>query len=103
MKYTDFLNQSYDCGCLGCAIAAGEVSPPGGILRETAHFLLDHSRHLHVWLLPRYLWMDAMAENSLSDIRTLRLHMRHAEDLAGRVMETMRVVKILPDRLADFL
>lgn len=40
MKISDILGHTYDCLCLGCAIASGEISPPGEIIASTPNFVL---------------------------------------------------------------
>ena len=38
MKTKDFLGNDWDTDCMGCAIADGSKSVPGGILRRTQYF-----------------------------------------------------------------
>lgn len=38
MKTKDFLGNDWDTDCMGCAIADGSKSVPGGILRKTQYF-----------------------------------------------------------------
>lgn len=40
MIMRDILNQKLDVNCLGCAIADGTVTPPGGLICATEHFAL---------------------------------------------------------------
>jgi diadenosine tetraphosphate (Ap4A) HIT family hydrolase len=40
MHITDIQNNKYTCDCLGCAIGAGEISPPGGLICESEHFVV---------------------------------------------------------------
>lgn len=40
MKMRDILNQEIDTACLGCAIGVSAVTPPGGIICTTKHFVL---------------------------------------------------------------
>lgn len=37
---TDILNRKWKCKCLGCSIASGEITPPGGKIAETRNFVL---------------------------------------------------------------
>jgi len=40
----------------------------------------ERSNHFHVWIFPRYNWMNELFENSLTDIRKImqyvKLHMK---------------------------
>ena len=40
MKIIDILRHTYDCLCVGCAVASGEISPPGEIIAATPSFVL---------------------------------------------------------------
>ncbi len=48
MHITDFQNNRYTCDCLGCAIGAGEVSPPGGLICESEHFVVHQDPEVPV-------------------------------------------------------
>jgi len=40
MKTKDFLGNEWDIDCMGCAIADGAMSVPGGTIQKTQHFIL---------------------------------------------------------------
>ena len=40
MTRIDIQNNDITCDCIGCAIAAGEIAPPGGVICESEHFVL---------------------------------------------------------------
>lgn len=40
MKTKDFLGNEWDIDCMGCAIADGRMSVPGGIIRKAQHFVV---------------------------------------------------------------
>ncbi len=48
MHITDILNHQYTCDCIGCAIAAGEIIPPGGVICESEHFILHQDPEVPV-------------------------------------------------------
>jgi len=45
----------------------------------------ERSNHFHVWLFPRYNWMNELFENSLTDIRKImqyvKLNMKNEENI----------------------
>ena len=40
MKISDFLGQTWDINCIGCAISQSQMIPPGGIIGENDSFYL---------------------------------------------------------------
>ncbi len=48
MDITDIQNNQYTCDCLGCAISAGEVIPPGGLICESEHFVVHQDPEVPV-------------------------------------------------------
>jgi diadenosine tetraphosphate (Ap4A) HIT family hydrolase len=154
MKIIGLQNHEIECECVGCAIAAGELTPPGGIIAETANFILhqdpevpikgflivasrrhirsmmemsgdeaqelfslvyrarlalrrlgdiqnvtiiqeERSSHFHLWLLPRYAWMDAKFDHSLATIREMMRYAKENCKTAEDVQETLAGVKLL--------
>jgi len=132
----DILGNQWNEKCMGCSMASGDSTAPGGIIKETANFILqqdleipikgfmiiaskqhiksitqltkdqslelfelcydtrkallsiqdilectliqeERSNHFHMWILPRYKWMDDLFENSLSNIRPM---MKYAKE-----------------------
>ena len=45
----------------------------------------ERSNHLHVWLFPKYNWMNELFENSLTDIRKImqyvKLNMKNEKNI----------------------
>ena len=131
MIIKDILNNKWNCECIGCSIALGEIMPPGGVIEETKNFILhqdpeipikaffiiaskkhiksiselnceesqelfdlvyrtrvtmknvkdiqevtiiqeERSGHFHLWLLPRYEWMEERFQNSLTSVRKIQ-------------------------------
>lgn len=40
MIIKDFMNNQWNCECIGCSIGNGEIVPPGGIIIDTENFVL---------------------------------------------------------------
>jgi len=40
MIIKDFMNNEWNCECIGCSIGNGEIVPPGGIIADTKNFVL---------------------------------------------------------------
>src|SRR5512142_1241994 len=48
MNITDIQSNPYTCDCLGCAIGAGEITPPGGLICEREHFVVHQDPEVPV-------------------------------------------------------
>lgn len=48
-------------------LALNEISD----IKEVVIIQEERSNHFHIWLFPRYNWMDELFENSLTDIRKI--------------------------------
>lgn len=149
---TTILGQSFTCECIGCDIASGKITPHGGMIAETEHFILhqdpevpiraffivaskahiqsmdqmsaaeaqecfelayrarkiqsqlgdisevlvlqeERSEHFHLWLLPRYAWMDERFANSLTTVREMLKYSRENRKTSEEIAEILRVVK----------
>ena len=159
MKIIDIQNHAIECRCLGCAIAAGEWAPPGGIIAETASFVLhqdpevpikgfliaaskrhirslaemsqteaqelfglvyrarlalrqlgdignvtliqeERSAHFHLWLLPRYSWMDDSGfADSLSTSRAIMTYARENLKTPEAVQQILAAVEMLRETI----
>ena len=154
MIIKDILDNEWQCNCIGCSIATGEVIPPGGIIRETENFILhqdpeipikgfliiaskkhiksisqlsfeesqelfdlvykarralesiddikevsiiqeERSSHFHLWLLPRYQWMDDICINSLSTIREIMNYARENCKTTKYINEILMTVELI--------
>lgn len=155
MIFTDILNREWNCQCIGCAIASGEVAAPGGTIAETKNFILnqdpeipikgfliiaskshiksisqfsseqsqelfnlvyrarialksiedikevtiiqeERSGHLHLWLLPRYEWMNEKFANSLSTVREIMTYSKNnlkSEENIASILSTVEKIK----------
>ena len=144
---------------MGCAIAAGEFTPPGGFIAETASFILhqdpevpikgflivaskkliqslaemsleevqelfglvyrarqalqrlvdiqaftliqeERSAHFHLWLLPRYAWMDGKFAHSLTSIREMMQSTKENRKTPEAVQEILAGVELLRKEIA---
>ena len=160
MIFTDILNREWECQCIGCAIASGEVETPGGNIAETKNFRLDQdpeipikgfliiaskshmksisqlnceesqelfalvyrarialksiadikevtiiqeerSGHFHLWLLPRYEWMDEKFANSLSTIREIMTYSKNNLKSQENIENILTVVKKIKKIIND--
>jgi len=48
MRIIDIQNHEIECQCVGCAIAAGELTPPGGIIAETPNFIVHQDPEIPI-------------------------------------------------------
>jgi diadenosine tetraphosphate (Ap4A) HIT family hydrolase len=160
MKIIDIQSREVECQCLGCVIAAGELAPPGGLIAETASFVLhqdpevpikgfliaaskrhirslaemsreeaqelfdlvyrarlalrrlediqavtiiheERSSHFHLWLLPRYAWMDAKFAHSLTSIREMMRDAKENRKTPAVVQEILACVELLKKELME--
>ena len=155
MIIKDILNNNWNCKCVGCSIALGEIIPPGGVIKETKNFIIhqdpeipikafliiaskkhiksiselsyeeaqelfdlvykarvtmknvkdikevtiiqeERSGHFHLWLLPRYEWMDEKFENSLASVREIMKYAKinyKSEENIQAILETVKLIK----------
>ena len=155
MIIKDILNNKWNCECIGCSIALGEIMPPGGVIEETKNFILhqdpeipikaffiiaskkhiksiselnyeesqelfnlvyrtrvtmknvkdikevtiiqeERSGHFHLWLLPRYEWMEERFQNSLTSVREIteyaKINFKSEENIQS-ILETVKLTK----------
>lgn len=48
MRIFDIHYNEIECECVGCSIAAGELTPPGGIIAETQNFILHQDPEIPI-------------------------------------------------------
>jgi len=56
----------------------------------------ERSKHFHLWLLPRYEWMDEKFTNSLSTVREMMVYARNNmknEQNIKDILETVEIIK----------
>lgn len=62
-------------------LALNEISD----INEVVIIQEERSNHFHVWLFPKYSWMNELFENSLTDIRKImkyvKLNMKNKENI----------------------
>jgi len=155
MIVKDILDKEWNCKCIGCSIASGDMTPPGEIIMSTENFVLhqdpevpikafliiaskkhiksmselnyaesqelfglvyrarvalksikdikevsiiqeERSGHFHLWLLPRYEWMDEKFENSLSSVRDIMSYAKNnykTEENIADILETVNIIR----------
>lgn len=154
----DIFNKEWECGCLECSIATGEVIPPGGLIAQTKNFVLhqdlevpikafliigakkhiksiaqlsfdeaqelfelvyrarialkgvegikeisiiqeESSGHFHLWLLPRYEWMNNIYANSLSSITEMMVYMQNSHKTEENLKDILVSIEIIKERV----
>jgi diadenosine tetraphosphate (Ap4A) HIT family hydrolase len=140
--------------CVGCAIAAKVIEPPGSLILETKNFVLhqdpvipikgfliiaskkhissiaqlsfeearelfdlvyrariamscipgiqnvtiiqeERSSHLHIWLFPRYEWMNRQFDNSLTSVREITKLARKEHQTDENNKEVLAAVELI--------
>lgn len=68
-------------------------------IKEVSIIQEERSGHFHLWLLPRYEWMDEKFENSLSAVRDIvcyaRSHHKTEENIADILLTVDMIKSIL--------
>jgi len=90
MTTVDFLGKEWNITCMGCAIADRTMLPPGGMIKETAHFCLHQDPLIP---LPGFLVIGARrhvhALDELSDVEYA--------DFVGVLREAQRAIKAVTE------
>ena len=55
----------------------------------------ERSNHFHVWLFPRYNWMNELFENSLTDIRKIMQYVKLNMKNEKNIKEVLRAAEFL--------
>jgi diadenosine tetraphosphate (Ap4A) HIT family hydrolase len=98
MNITDIQNIHYTCDCVGCAIAAGEIVPPGGLIYESEHFVLHQDPEVPVrgFLIiasKRHIQSIAMMSASeAAELFSLLYRARLAQQQSGQIRE-IRIIQ----------
>lgn len=154
----DFMNNEWNSECIACEMGKANVTPPGGIIKETKNFFIqqdletplkgflvivskkhlksiaqlsldevteltnliykarlalneisdikevtiiqeERSNHFHVWLFPRYDWMDDLFEKSLTDIRKIMHYVKLNMNNEENIKEVLSTADFLRDLL----
>ena len=65
-------------------------------IKEVTIIQEERSGHFHLWLLPRYEWMDDKFENSLSSVRECMKYAKinyKSEENTKAILETVKIIK----------
>jgi diadenosine tetraphosphate (Ap4A) HIT family hydrolase len=160
LKKTDIFNNELGTDCIGCSVTNGTLIPIGGIIKETANFILhqdpeipikgfliittklhlssitqlqksqvnelfdlyydarkalltfedilectliqeERSKHFHIWILPRYEWMNKQFKNSLSTIRPIMNFAKKNMKVQSNINEIITAANHLREILND--
>lgn len=61
----------------------------------------ERSRHFHIWILPRYEWMNKQFKNSLSTIRPIMNYAKENMKVQSNINEIIAAAKHLREILND--
>ncbi len=79
--------------CFDLVYQARKIQSQLGGISEVLVIQEERSEHFHLWLLPRYTWMDELFTNSLTTVREMlkyaREH-RRSEDDIKKILETVK-------------
>ncbi len=98
MHITDIQNNQYTCECIGCAIAAGEISPPGGLICESEHFVLHQDPEVPVrgFLIisskKHIQSVTQMSKTEAAELFSLVYRARLAQEQTGQINE-VRIIQ----------
>lgn len=65
-------------------------------IKEVSIIQEERSGHFHIWLLPRYEWMDEKFENSLSTVREILFYAKDkykTEENIADILETVQIIR----------
>ncbi len=78
--------------CFDLLYRARRLQSRLGDISEVLVIQEERSEHFHLWLLPRYAWMDEQFANSLSTVREILKFARENRKTADEVAEILRTV-----------
>jgi diadenosine tetraphosphate (Ap4A) HIT family hydrolase len=74
-------------------LALSEISD----INEVVIIQEERSNHFHVWLFPKYNWMDELFENSLTDIRKIMQYVKLNMKNEKNIKEVLSTADFLRD------
>jgi diadenosine tetraphosphate (Ap4A) HIT family hydrolase len=86
----DIFNHEWDCGCIGCSIAMGDVIPPGGVIAETKNFILHQELEV-----PIKAFLVITSKKHIKSI--MQLTKEEAEELFDLVYRARIALKSIED------
>lgn len=70
-------------------------------IKEISIIQEERSVHFHLWLFPRYEWMDENFENSLSKVREILFYAKDKYKTEENMADILSTVKIIRDYMKD--
>ena len=74
-------------------LALNEISD----INEVVIIQEERSNHFHVWLFPKYNWMNELFENSLTDIRKIMQYVKSNMKNENNIKEVLSTANFLKD------
>ena len=74
-------------------LALNEISD----INEVVIIQEERSKHFHVWLFPKYNWMNELFENSLTDIRKIMQYVKSNMKNENNIKEVLSTANFLKD------
>ena len=70
-------------------------------IKEVSIIQEERSGHFHLWLFPRYEWMDEKFENSLSTVRDIMFYARENKKSEENIADILSTVNLIKSILAE--
>jgi diadenosine tetraphosphate (Ap4A) HIT family hydrolase len=70
-------------------------------IKEVSIIQEERSGHFHLWLFPRYEWMDEEFENSLSTVRQILFYAKDKYKIEENIADILETVEIIRDYMKD--
>ncbi len=70
-------------------------------IKEVSIIQEERSNHLHIWLLPRYEWMNDKFENSLSTIRDILSYAKSNYKTEENIADILTTVELIRNQLIE--
>jgi diadenosine tetraphosphate (Ap4A) HIT family hydrolase len=64
-------------------------------IKEVSIIQEERSGHFHLWLFPRYEWMNGKFENSLSTVREILFYAKDKHKTEENIADILATVKII--------
>lgn len=68
-------------------------------IKEVAIIQEERSKHFHLWLLPRYEWMDEKYNNSLSTVREILSYAKENLKTKENITDILETLSIIRDHM----